>query len=143
MRHDKKTISLCETIYHLAKNKDKDGLERIIADGASVDIYHDDGDHTAIMLLAEEGNNSSVEFLIDHFNASIFDAVQGYAMGGYTKEVNILISLFPHARVSAIKGYAFAGNKNELQLVDYDYTGISMTYYAKGGHHKIVSHRYA
>ena len=56
------------------------------------------------MLLAKEGDVKSVEFLIINFDASISDAVEGYAEGGHFKQVNKLIEEGA-SRHKAVRGY--------------------------------------
>lgn len=101
-----------ETILYLSKNKDKAGLSGLVADGISVDTFK--GKSSPIISLAREGDFESVEFLINNFNASLHDAVYGYALGGHKIRVENLLSRGACLN-HAVMGYAHRRSSNKVE----------------------------
>lgn len=98
-------LGVFETLYKLAKSKDKEAITALLAKGYSISIM--ENKETVLMRLARENNQSAVDFLIDEFeininNAkimSIFEPSQallqalfGYASGGHTDQVERIMS---------------------------------------------------
>lgn len=77
-------------VCQIAKNKDQKALTEIEQKGICIANFL--SGHSPVITLAKEGNKEAVDFLIQKFNASINDAVYGYAFGGYFDQVNELIA---------------------------------------------------
>ena len=108
---------LSNIIYSVAKEKNREALTNIVEKNARLNILQSASN--SIILLAKEGDSTSVEFLINQFKEGRNDAVLGYAIGGHVEQVNeqILKGADYHA---AVRGYVFGGHiqqKNILQLL--------------------------
>lgn len=101
-----KTETLFETIYRLAKAKDVNSLTKLVKSGACIGVQQDL--YSPIMLLAKEGDQASVEFLIDEFKGNRNAATEGYALGGYVRLVDQQITAGAN-RNFALRGYARSG----------------------------------
>ena len=82
--------------------------------------------YSPIILLAQEGDSESVDFLINEFRVSrhLAEAVYGYAIGGHVDQVNKLIALskIDYYRDCAMSGYSDGGHlkkENILRLMSY------------------------
>jgi hypothetical protein len=154
-----------DEIYHLAKKKDKTKLTEIVKKGHCLGLF--EGNNNAIMLLAQEGNDDVVNFLIDTFNASRNHAVEGYAMGGhfslvkqqlkfgacinqavygyaqkgYIEQVNELMEQGA-SHDHAVAGYARRGDREQVdKLIKLGANkNIAVYHYACGGHTDLVRH---
>lgn len=163
MQFKKETTA--DEIYHLAKKKDKTKLIEIVKKGNCLGIF--EGNHNAIMLLAQEGNDDAVNFLIDTFNVSRNHAVEGYAMGGhfllvkqqlkfgacinqavygyaqkgYIEQVNELMEQGA-SHDHAVAGYAIRGDREQVdKLIQQGANkNIAVHHYACGGHTELVRH---
>lgn len=129
-----------ETIYRLAKKKDKAALWSLVNAGISIDFFF--GEYNPIKLLAKEGDHDTVQFLMNEFRSSRTNALEGYAQGGYVHQVDQLLKE-GEQRIYAIRGYAKSGNFEQVKkllgenadLVDITFAA---TGYARGGHVKQV-----
>lgn len=132
--------SLMTNIYHLAQERDKKTLQEIVDSGKSISVF--EGQYNAIMLLAKEGNDEAVNFLISNFNASPYNALQGYALSGDEKKVNSLLRVLGGKAVcDAVRGYAQGGHVDKANMLldmygdcGYDLEGYDLEGYALGGH---------
>jgi len=114
-------------------------LKHLFKNGVSVG-QHDRG-LTSVMLLASENNSQAMWLLINHFNASLNQAVQGAASGNHHELVAALLAEGA-SRKCAIHGYALFGNTErieaELALVsDYqkkERLHEALNLLARGGH---------
>ncbi|WP_428413776.1 hypothetical protein, partial [Legionella sp.] len=119
-------------ILYLARKCDKERLMQLAKAGFCLGVFS--GDYNVVMLLAQEGNTSSVNFLIDVFHASRNYATEGYAMGGHFSQVQQQIALGA-AVSSAIIGYAKKGyvqQVNEL-ISEGKYLNAAISGYAFAG----------
>lgn len=103
--------NLFDTIYQLAKKKDREALKNTLKSGGCIGVYY--GNYNPIILLAKEGNKQAVDFLIDEFKASLNDAVLGYALGGHVNLVNEQIAAGANPNEAAC-GYARNGQHEQV-----------------------------
>lgn len=112
-------------VYRLAKERKKDELEQMVEEGICLGVF--ERFYNAVMLLARDGDQKSVNFLLDKFMASPHHAIQGYAWGGHHHLVDAELKRgVPH--VFAIQGYANAGNTEMIATIDNRYKSTSHLY---------------
>src|SRR3990167_8483048 len=80
---------LFEAIYRFAEEKNEAGLILLMTAGKCINVNYDG--RTPVSLLAKEGKNTAVEFLIEKFHASKAWAVYGAAQGGHLEFVKQLL----------------------------------------------------
>lgn len=106
--------SLFQTIYRLAKKRNEVRLIELIYSGANINTI--ENKYTPVMLLAKEGDEGAVEWLLNKFQADIHSAVSGYTRGRhYDKMENLL------ARGASLQA-ALIGHP---QIKDYDKEGVN------------------
>ena len=126
-------MPLFDDICHLAQKKDTQTLIRKInEEKVCIDVQK--GIYTPVTLLAQQGKEEVVTFLISEFNANRDYAVRGYAQGGHTTQVDALLAFAN--RDDAVWGYALGGHTTQVDALlalganrDYAVRG-----YALGGH---------
>lgn len=133
-----KVNKLFNQICQLAKTQDKEGLTKIIQSGVCINIRKAEY-ISPITLLAKEGDQKAVDFLIDEFKASRNQAALGYAWGGYVDEVNRQI-LNSASRDYAAMGFAMAGNVERVndQIKKGAWVNAAIYGYAYRGDYKQV-----
>src|SRR3990167_7123392 len=106
-----------EKICQLAIDKNAKKLSEIVNTKACVDVYN--GIYSPVMFLAKSGELGAVAFLIEQYNANKRDAIQGYAIGGFTNEVNELLkdSVDMDDYDAVIRGYAVSGNFPTVKIL--------------------------
>lgn len=131
-----------ETMYQLAKTKNKNALAMVLGRGHSISTLHNK--ETILIRLARENNQDAVEFLMQEFSFSInserndaifykklvasyydpalFQALLGYAIGGHVDQVSLLIGRY-HANSKAslyqvaIMGYIVGQHYEHLAAI--------------------------
>jgi hypothetical protein len=103
--------NLLLTICKLAKERNEQALRKMADQGIGLNAIY--GIYTPIMLLAEQNDVYSVEFLMSKFQISSYYAVWGYALGGNVDEVNMMLAQGASIH-QAVQGYAAAGNVSEV-----------------------------
>lgn len=109
---DKKIMVICE----LAQKKDKEALIRLKKQGQ--DINEELGDFSAVAVLAYQGHEEAVYFLLDNFSASLEQAIRAASWGKQlilvkkllAREKNQLI----HLHYALISGFVRAEIDNEV-----------------------------
>lgn len=132
------SIEMFNRICNLAKAKHKSGLIELINSGIFIDHPHNL--RSPVSVLAESGEKEAVKFLIDNFNASLNEAVYGFALRGDVQMVEKLIDQGA-SRDWAIKGYAEKNNHIEvnLQLKKGANLNVAIQGYAKSGNEMKVN----
>ncbi len=134
----KTDLELFKIIYDLAKNQNKEELEKIIKDSITIDILQ--GDFTPCALLAFENNKNAVDFLIKNFNVNSGEAVFGATRGNNLDLLKTLLAKGNADIPYAGAGAAVGGN---IQLIKFFIAQgapvDNLVYYAsRGKHTKIV-----
>lgn len=78
--------SVFDQICQFAREEDEAGIRQLIAQGYSVNIR--EGINSPVMLLAKQHNVIAVNFLINHFQAAILDAICGYVFYEIMQKLN-------------------------------------------------------
>lgn len=132
-----KSENLFETLYNLAKQKDKKGLENFIDSGVFLSEWF--GRQRLVHVFAKENNTEIVDFLLHEFELDINAAAEGYAYAGNTAAVKQLLNQGASEKY-VVNGYAQGGHKKQLQRFFYDVHLMDnmVDGYAQGGYDEEV-----
>lgn len=119
MTISRETLEQFKAIFLAAKMLNETGLLTLINDGISIGIHQ--GSETPLSRLAKKGHHDAVFFLIDRFGANIYEAVRGYAEGGYFHIVNYLLEQFKIHPKYAMEGYASQGLEHAITQLRHHY----------------------
>src|SRR3990167_980545 len=110
-------MSNFENICKYAKEKNAKKLSEIVNSEVCIDVFN--GIYTPVMFLAKSGEFEAVAFLIEQYNANKRDAIQGYAIGGFTNKVNEFLkdSEDMDDYDAVIRGYAVSGNFPTVKIL--------------------------
>lgn len=128
------------SIYNYAKAQKKEQIDQILKlKGSTINvsgfcIFLPSWQHL-ITVLAKEGDFQTVDFLISEYaDIDIFEAIKGYAMGGYDEKVWELIPKQKDGIYAAIVGYAYKGDSRKVEeLLEISDNNIRAREAAAGG----------
>ncbi len=110
-------------IISFAEAKDAEGLQVFMREHNIFSADFVNGTKTPVMVLAQNGNNEAVEFLLSgEFHVHPKNAAKGYILGGYNDEAEELLEKYQHQentikqiREGMAIGFIIRGQKNAIK----------------------------